>query len=163
MGRNTWERGRKKKKKIYSDRFRKLTIKRLENNEFPFFDTKIERRVAKGLIKRKIPFIKQFKIQNKFVCDFAIPCFKIIIECDGDYWHANPKIYANRNLTPTQEKKIRTDKLKDKFLKKQGWTVLRFFETDIKSNVSSCVDKIEKKVKSKLEELKKIPSPIDNL
>lgn len=145
-----------KRKKIYAERFRKLTIKRLEKNEFPFFDTKIERIMAKELVKRKFCFVKQFRVQDKYVCDFAIPCFKIIIECDGDYWHANPKIYDYKKLTLAQKNKIKTDKAKDIFLKKEGWCVLRFFESDIKSNIRLCIDKIE-------ETIQKIRSPIDSL
>ncbi|MBU3907111.1 MAG: endonuclease domain-containing protein [Nanoarchaeota archaeon] len=167
----TWEKlygkeGAKKRKKIHSDRFRELTIKRLENNEFPFFDTKIEKKMAKELVKKNIPFVKQFKIDNKFVCDFAIPPLKIIIECDGDYWHANPKLYNKHNpemLNRRQIKNIQRDKFKDKYLSKKGWIVLRFFESDIKLNTARCVKQIEKTIQSKTEELKKIKSPIDSL
>ena len=90
-----------KRRKEHSKRFRNLTIKRLENNEFPFFDTEIEKIMARELLKKKIPFVKQFNVENKFVCDFAIPLFKVIIECDGDYWHANPKIYKKDKLNYT--------------------------------------------------------------
>ncbi len=156
----TWESllGKKKadkRRKEYSNRFRKLTIRRLENNEFPFFDTKIEKIMARELLKRKMSFVEQFRIANKFVCDFAIPSFNIIIECDGDYWHANPKIYDSNKLTYTQKKKVKIDKIKDKLLDKKGWIVLRFFESDIKSNISNCVDEIEKAIKSRSQEYKK--------
>jgi len=153
----------KKRKAIYSSRFRKLTIRRLENNEFPFFDTKIEKKIAKELLKKKIPFIKQFNMGNKFVCDFAIPIYKIIIECDGDYWHANPKIYDYKKLDLRQKNKIKRDKLKDKFITKKDWRILRFFESDINSNVSRCIDKIEKNIRQRIEQIKKVKSPIDVL
>ena len=154
----TWEeiQGRDKaklRKKVSSERFRELTIRRLENNEFPCFDTKIEKIMAKELLKREISFVKQFNVKNKFVCDIAIPYLKIIIECDGDYWHANPKIYDKHKLTFSQKKNIQRDKIKDKYLQKEGWTVLRFFESDIKSHTSSCLKRVEKKIES----------PIDNL
>jgi len=140
----------KKRKQESAERFRKLTLKRLQNNEFPFFDTEIERLMAKELIKRKVPFIKQFNVENKFVCDLAIPPLKIIIECDGDYWHANPKIYDRQNLTATQKKNIQRDKFKDNFLKKKGWTILRFFESEIKSNTSKCMNMIENTINSRI-------------
>ncbi len=139
----------KKRKEIHSERFRNLTIRRLENNEFPFFDTKIEKIMAKELLRRKILFVKQFNIDNKFVCDFAIPSFKIIIECDGDYWHANPKIYKKNNLTETQKRNIQRDKFKDKYLLKKGWIVLRFFESKITKDPKKCINKIEKFIKLK--------------
>lgn len=152
-----------KRKRETSIRFRKLTIQRLENNNFPFFNTKIEKKIAKKLINRKIPFVKQFRIENRFVCDFAIPLYKIIIECDGDYWHANPKFYSNNQLTKTQKNKITTDKLKDNLLRKKGWTVLRFFESDINNDINKCIIEIENTIGGKKEELKKIKSPLDNI
>lgn len=150
-----------KRRGIHSLRFRELTIKRLNNNEFPFFDTEIEIILAENLLKAKIPFIKQFNIDNKFSCDFAIPIYKIIIECDGDYWHANPKIYDRKNLDKRQIKNLTRDKFKDMYLKRKGWTVLRFFESDIKLDIDKCINKIKNHIST--EELKKIPSPIDSL
>ncbi|MFA5992329.1 MAG: DUF559 domain-containing protein [Candidatus Pacearchaeota archaeon] len=147
------------RKRQASTRFRELTIKRLQNNEFPFFDTKIEKDIANGLIERNIPFVKQFRINN-FVCDFAIPFIKIAIECDGDYWHANPQIYSLKKLTQTQIKKKIQDKQKEEALRSSGWRLLRFYETEIISNRNDCLDKIQEVVE---EELKKIKSPIDGL
>ena len=150
-----------KRKKESAKRFKELTIRRLEKNEFPFFDTKIERMLARELIKRKIIFVKQFRILNKFVCDFAIPHLKIVVECDGDYWHANPRIYDKNKLTFTQKKTLKRDLNKNKELIQKEWVVLRFFESDIKEDVKKCVDKIEKEIKKKIQQIKKIKSPLD--
>jgi len=151
-----------KRKRVSSARFRELTIKRLKNNEFPFFDTSIEISMAKALLKEKIHFIKQFNIDNKFSCDFALPQYNIIIECDGDYWHANPKIYDRKNPDKRQAINLKRDRFKDIYLTKKGWRVLRFFESEINENLGKCVNRIKSAIKGR-EELKKIPSPIDNL
>jgi|GEM_PF-2544181 very-short-patch-repair endonuclease len=151
----------RERREEYSQKFRELTIKRIKNKEFPFFDTEIERIMAKELIKRGIPFVKQFNVNDKFVCDFAIPVFKIIIECDGDYWHANPKLFAGKELSRIQKNNLKRDAYKDKLLFKEGWEVFRFFESDIKKDVSNCVDKIYAHISA--EELKKIPYPVDSL
>ena len=144
----TWEtvygiEGAKERRKFFSEFSRKMVIKRIENKEFPFFNTKIEINLAKEMEKRKILFINQFNVDNKFVCDFAIPFIKLIIECDGDYWHANPSIYNQKKLNKTQIRKIQVDKFKDKYLKERGWRVIRFYESDINNNLSKCVDQIE--------------------
>ena len=144
-----------KRRKEHSLRFRALTIKRLKNNEFPFLDTKIEKKMAKELIKKKIPFIKQFNFDNKFVCDMAIPHLKMIIECDGDYWHANPSIYRDRKLTYNQKKNTQRDKFKDRFLTEKGWLVLRFFESDIKKNMEKCTNLIEETIKRRRSEFER--------
>lgn len=38
-------------------------------------------------------------ILEKRQYDFLLPQYKLIIECDGDYWHVNPKFYP----TPTEK------------------------------------------------------------
>ena len=106
----------KERKKEMSLRARKNIIRRLNNNEMPFLNTKIEKKVANWLIKRKLPFYPQYIIDKKFVCDFALPLFSIVIECDGDYWHANPKIYDRNNLDIRQKRNIQRDKFKDLYL-----------------------------------------------
>ncbi len=151
----TWEQiyGKERAKKIREMHIaisRDLIIKRIKNRAFPFFNTKIERIMAEEMQKRGINFIDQFNVDNKFVCDFAIPRAKLIIECDGDFWHANPILYdkSNRNgLKKSQIINLKRDKFKDLYLKKRGWKVLRFFESDIKANVVGCVDKIIQSIK----------------
>lgn len=131
-------------------------IRRLKNREMPFKETLIEKKISRELNKRNIQFTPQYSIDGKFVCDFALPEFKIIIECDGDYWHANPEIYDTTKLTKTQSRKVETDKYKDKYLQEKGWTVLRFFESKIKRSASECIDKVQ-------EEIKKVANPLDSL
>jgi len=150
----------KKRKKEMSLRARKNIIRRLNNNEMPFLNTKIEKKVANWLIKRKLPFYSQYVVDKKFVCDFALPLFSMIIECDGDYWHANPKIYSPSNLTKTQIEKIRRDKFKNLYLAKKGWKVFRFFELDIHKNFKNCTTILEAEIS---EQLKDIKNPLDEL
>src|SRR3989344_2735868 len=121
----TWEEiygleGAKERRKFFSEFSRKMVIKRIKNNEFPFFNTKIEIAMANEMKKRHIYFVSQFEVDGKFVCDFAIPSIKLIVECDGDYWHGNPLIYNKNNLNKIQIGKIQRDKFKDKYLKRKG-------------------------------------------
>jgi len=132
-------------RKLASDRFRKLTIKRITDNKFPFSKTSIEELLAKEMDRKKLLFVDQFNLDNKFIFDFAIPQFKLLIECDGDYWHANPKFYERRNmkkLHKRQKMNIVRDKIKNKYANNKGWYVLRFFESEIKKSPSKCVDRI---------------------
>ena len=86
--------------------------------------------------------------------------FSIIIECDGDYWHANPKIYNSSNLTKTQITNVKRDKFKDIYLAKKGWKVFRFFELDIHKNFKNCIDILEAEIN---EQIKSIKNPLDEL
>ena len=146
----------KARKEEYSRRFRNLIIKRLQNRDMPFKDTLIERMISKELAERGIKFVSQYSIEDKFVCDFAIPEFKIAIECDGDYWHANPKFYDQDNLNEIQKLKRKNDQRKDYLLKEKKWKLFRFFESDIKESTSKCVNLVENYIK-------KVKNPFDGL
>ena len=54
--------------------------------------SKPEIKVAKQLNEIGIRFIQQKEILNgKYYLDFYIPSLKLVIECNGDYWHNLPK------------------------------------------------------------------------
>jgi len=145
------------RKKKFSLRARKNMIQRLKDNKIPFSNTKIEKKIAKELTKRSFPFIHRYPIDKKFVCDFALPIFNIIIEADGDYWHANSKIYDKENLDLRQKRNLQRDIFKDKYLKKKGWKIFRFFESEINESVKKCVNKVQKEI------VKQIKNPLDEL
>ncbi len=91
----------------------------------------IEIMIANELKKRNIEFIQQIMILNKYKIDFLIEDF-IVVEADGDYWHCLPNI------------KIKDDK-RDAILKEKGFELFRFWEHEIRKDVSKCVDKIVEK------------------
>lgn len=91
-----------------------------------YSDTIPEKKMKKYLIKQGLKENKDFihqhqvkDINNKFVADFYIPKLNTIIECDGNYWHN----YPNGN---------EIDHIRTEELKKQGYNVLRFWESQIK-------------------------------
>lgn len=134
-------------RKLMSIRSRKSIIEKITSHKIPFVGTSIERLLAKEMHEKKLPFEEQFNMDDKFVFDFAIPKSRLLIECDGDYWHANPKIYERsnmENLDKRQRMNIVRDKVKDKYAKDRGWYVLRFFESEIKKNPTKCVNRIVK-------------------
>ena len=65
-----------------------------------------------------------------FSIDFAFVEHKLAIECDGDYWHG----------TEHQKKK---DRIKDGYLKHEGWHVVRLTETEINISAIACVRRIQ--------------------
>lgn len=120
-------------------------IKKLDNYKS---NTKIERILKEKLIDsgfmENIDFIHQYNFlnKNKFVCDFSFPKYKLIVECDGDYWHANPLFYSKNNLTQVQKRNMGYDKSKNAYIKKCGWNILRIWEYDIEKNPEKIIKKI---------------------
>jgi len=130
-GKNTGtleERHGVKKANIIKDKIRRNTIKQ-HMKGFPQTNTSIEIRMQKLLDKNQIKYLHPFNFNDKFACDFALVEKKIIIECDGDYWH-NREDIKNR------------DKSKNAYIKACGWKMLRFWESDINNNINE----VEKRI-----------------
>ena len=93
--------------------------------------------------------------------DIVFTRAKIAIFCDGDYWHGHN--WALRGYTSLDEElshyseywkkkilaNIERDKTVTNTLEEEGWVVLRFWESEIKADVSKCADVIEKTYKYK--------------
>ena len=110
---------------------------------------KLEKRVKNELENRKLNFeysviicFKQFDFGNKE--------FRILLEVQGDYWHANPLIYKNENLTFTQKKNIEKDKEKVKFAQDYNFKLFHIWENDIKNNNFDVIDQIERYINDKI-------------
>lgn len=118
-------------------------------------NTKPERMIKAELIRRGYKegedFFHQYKFMNKFMLDFCFPKQKVIVEAYGDFWHCNPAIYPGP-IHPHQKKGIGRDKSKEAYIRKVdngSWDLIIIWESDIKKDVSKCVDKIEEILKKK--------------
>jgi len=100
---------------------------RLANNQ----RTDIERLMSAALGNAGIRFQEQVPMYDKWLVDFLIPEQKVIIECDGTYWHDRPDAKAR-------------DKGKDRYLTKCGYRVFRFTDKQIYADVDACVAQVRK-------------------
>lgn len=89
--------------------------------------TSIEFKMAEELAKRSIEYIEQYNLGDKFRLDFLLPEYGIVIECDGDYWHNLPEVKTR-------------DKSKNAYIKACGYSLYRFWESEINTDVGACVD-----------------------
>lgn len=118
----------KKHSEKTKDIIRKKTIEQLKNNHLKQ-GTSIELIMENLLKSLDINYEFQYNFNNKFLCDFAIVDKKIIIECDGDYWH-------------NREDNKKRDKAKNAYIEKCGWKIIRFWEHDIKNNLNNIKDSV---------------------
>lgn len=109
-------------------------------------DTSIELCLRKALWERGIRYRKNYK---KLIGkpDIAITKYRIAVFCDSDYWHGydwenrNQRIKSNREYwIPKIERNMARDKEVNEVLERDGWTVLRFWEWQIKKQLDNCVD-----------------------
>jgi len=91
--------------------------------------------------------------------DIVFPRAKIVIFCDGDFWHGRDW-YARRSKISKGSNpkywvaKIEANMKRDREVNEQlinaGWDVIRIWETDIHSNLETIAKEIEKLVKAKI-------------
>jgi len=118
-------------------------------------DTSIELRLRKALWERGIRYRKNYKkLTGK--PDIAITKYRIAVFCDSDYWHGydwenrNQRIKSNREYwIPKIERNMARDQEVNEALERDGWTVLRFWEWQIKKQLDNCVDEILAAVSAK--------------
>ncbi len=82
--------------------------------------------------------------------DFAIKRKKIALFCDGDFWHGY-RYYEKKKLVKKFwrdkiEKNMQRDKKVSLKLRRDGWSVQRFWEHDIEKNPKKCIRKIRRKL-----------------
>ena len=102
-----------------------------------------------------VEYIQQFKLSaiGRYY-DFYLPEHNILIEVDGDYWHADPKIYEKKDLNAIQKRNIRVDEQKNKYALMYGYVLLRFWEGDIYKNKKKVINVLKKRIGLSIKENK---------
>ncbi|MBU1777974.1 MAG: very short patch repair endonuclease [Gammaproteobacteria bacterium] len=128
----------------------KNAISRSENmRRIKSKDTTIEIILRKELWKRGLRYQKNVKdIFGK--PDIVFKGKKVVIFVDSEFWHGKQLLegkYIPKTNTEFWVKKItrniERDKEVNEKLKSEGWIVLRFWEMDIRKQVSACADTVE--------------------
>lgn len=137
----------KKKKKMPRDARGKVIREHQK-----FGTSKLEQDFAKNFLdKLKVEYVWQFEAKDiKRSYDFYLPNSNILIEVDGDYWHANPKKYDITDkaaLTPTQKKDMKVDEMKNKWALLHGIPIYRIWEDDIRNKPNDVMKKLKEIIK----------------
>lgn len=98
-------------------------------------DTKPELLIAEMLRISDIKFVKQFSLPQIY-CDFYLPEFNLIIEVDGDYWHANPARFLPNDLIGRKRLSAQQiwakDSQREEKIKSLGYKVMRIWSSSLK-------------------------------
>lgn len=108
-------------------------------------DTSIELALRKALWHEGVRYRKNYKgITGK--PDIVITKHKIAVFCDSNYWHGydwenrHQRIKSNRDYwIPKIERNMERDREVTAKLEADGWTVLRFWEWQIRKHLDECV------------------------
>lgn len=104
-----------------------------------FKDTKIELKIEEELKKRGIVYEKQVPLCKIALVDFYLSDYKIVIQCDGCYYHNCLEHYPNEH----KESRIRCSG-QDVVLKSNGFKVYRFWEHEINKSAEECINEVFK-------------------
>jgi DNA mismatch endonuclease, patch repair protein len=85
--------------------------------------------------------------------DFTMKRYKLAIFCDGEFWHGKNweskklRIQNNRDFWISKiERNMTRDIRVNEELKAKGWTVVRFWEDDIRKHLDTAVNKIDETI-----------------
>jgi len=81
--------------------------------------------------------------------DILLKKYKTAIFIDGEYWHGHnwaerkPKVKTNREFWIAKiERNMQRDREVNQELKRLGYTVFRFWETEIKKELNRCLNEV---------------------
>ncbi len=90
--------------------------------------------------------------------DIVFSAARVAIFCDGDFWHGRDwsrlsrKLRAGANASywiPKIEANRNRDRRNARLLEKEGWTVVRLWETDIRRNPEDAARAVEQVVRGR--------------
>lgn len=125
---------------------RQRILKQLQNGDFDT-ETIPQQKVNEILCNLKINYRREEPFVYYAVDNYLLD-YNLIVEVQGDYWHANPLKFTS-SLTNVQYRRINRDKAKHSFLKnKYNIEVLYLWETDIIKHPDKCALLIQKYVEA---------------
>lgn len=106
---------------------------------------KPEKLVKQALIDRELDF-EYSTILDKYQYDFGSQEYRILLEVQGDYWHVNPKLYSNDDLTEPQRKNLERDARKEQWAIDHDFLIYFIWEQDILNGNFEVLDQIQRKI-----------------
>jgi len=119
-------------------------------------DTKPELSLRTELWRRGLHYQKNKKtLPGK--PDIAFVGIRLAVFCDGDFWHGHNWAIRDKYTSLEDElshyseywagkirRNIARDREEDERLSEMGWTVIRVWESEIKSDLPGCADRVER-------------------
>ena len=144
--------GRCRKKKLETTHAAKVrAIRKKMKGSQEYGTSKLEERFARDFLDRLgIDYEYQYKAESiGRYFDFRLfPNLKgPVLEVDGSYWHADPRIYEGKKLDKTQQWDLKVDEIKNQWCRRNNVPLIRLWEKDINEH--------PEKVKSYLKEVLK--------
>lgn len=121
----------------------------------------LNKKIKSSLESLNIDFSEEYRISyfresdNRICCkfyDFFIPSKNLLIEVNGDYWHANPRFYKENDVfsfpksTKTAKEIWKLDEFKKNLAKVNNHDIVYIWESEIKRKTREEVNEIVKNI-----------------
>ena len=125
----------------------KVTRKPTHRHKLPG-TSKLEERFAKDFLERLgVKYIYQFEVKEiGRWYDFYLPDHNLIIEVDGSYYHADPRVVTEDKLKPMHKRNMRVDEYKTKWALAHGIPIIRIWEKDINESPTKVFEALKKRL-----------------
>jgi very-short-patch-repair endonuclease len=125
----------------------KVTRKPTHRHKLPG-TSKLEERFAKDFLERLgVKYIYQFEVKEiGRWYDFYLPDHNLIIEVDGSYYHADPRVVTEDKLKPMHKRNMRVDEYKTKWALAHGIPIMRIWEKDINESPTKVFEALKKRL-----------------
>lgn len=90
---------------------------------------------------------KEEYLVKYYSMDFAFPEHKVAIECQGTYFHIDPRVYKDGPINAMQRRNAGRDKAKKTYCENNGWKIIEIWELEINDG------RFKEQLKCKLQEL----------
>lgn len=125
---------------FYTTSQRSFNMSKIRSN-----NTKPEKRLKKAIWNAGIRYrSNKRKLPGK--PDISLIKYKLVVFVDGSFWHGyewelrKSKIRSNREFwIPKIERNMQRDREIQAFYQSRGWTVLRFWDFEVKKELGTCV------------------------
>lgn len=141
-----WSNAAKKvwQRKGHREKMTRLRKEWIKNNGFKTEVSDLERHFELLMVEHNIQFESQYFLDGKFF-DFWIQDTNILIECDGNFYHCNPQTHPEP-IYEIQKSNVKNDVIKNQIAKDNGFTLLRFWESDINERPSWVIQELLKHI-----------------
>lgn len=133
------------------------TTKRAVRKHPQYGTSKLEEDFARDFLdKLGVKYIYQFEAKDigRFY-DFYLPEHNLIVECDGSYFHSDPRLVKEEEMNPMQKHNKRVDEYKNKWALVHGIPLMRIWEKDIRENPKMVMEELKKRLYIQEKEIEK--------
>lgn len=130
----------------FSKKTRSKIMSKVQRNSKP------EQALRKALFRQGYRYSLNYRFKElNFKPDIVMVSRKVCIFVDGCFWHKCPRCYRppksnKRYWLPKIQRNVERDKQQTKYLKMDGWKVIRIWEHEINKNLDKALKKILNKI-----------------